>query len=136
MRISKNILIIILIAVLLALGVWLGMSLSDSENSKYSAVYLSTGDIYFGEFSRWPKPHITNAWYLERGANAENQPQIGVVPMKAVFWAPAEHLYLNPKQIIFRTRLRSDSPIVQAMENPTGQPPGPTGGPSGTSTAP
>lgn len=138
-----------LIAILLLAGAWAFKEATD--NSGYSAVYLRSGDIYFGQLSWFPKPHITNAWYLERTAGKDSQPQIGIMPMKNVFWSPSPTLYLNPAEIVWWTKIQSGSQMAKALANggapqgnsanqtgfqgPTTPPPG-SGSTSGTTTSP
>jgi hypothetical protein len=142
---SKNtlIILIVVIVVLVAVGIWVGMHLSSNKTgaaSPYSAVYLSTGDIYFGKFSHFPSPHMTNVWYIQRGVDAKNQPQVGIAPFKSVFWGPIDEVNFNEKQIVLVTKLAADSQVVKAiesggtgMQSPTGAP-APTG--PATSSAP
>lgn len=111
----------VIVLVLLGLGIWLGTYLGGAQSggdSKYSAVYMTTGDIYFGELSWFPTPHITNAWFLQRGTDAQNRPQVGVAPMTSVFWGPSNILNLNAKDIIFWTKIKADSQLAKAMDNP------------------
>ncbi len=110
---------VVLIIVLLALGVWIGKEIgsrSASGPSPYSAVYLSTGDIYFGKLSWFPWPQMTNPWFLQRSQNQ----QLSIAPFQSVFWGPVNRMYLNPKEIVFWTRLRNDSQVVMALTNPSG----------------
>jgi hypothetical protein len=122
--IPKKILIILLIilVIVLGLGIWLGVKILGRENpetpSKYSAVYLQTGDIYFGELSWFPWPSLKNVWLIQRTIDQQNQAQLGIVPLKNSFWGPTDKIYLNPKQVVFWTNLRKDSQLVKALENP------------------
>lgn len=115
--------IAVLIVILVALGVWIGtmmnMQSDEAELSPYSAVYMSTGDVYFGEFSRFPKPHIKNVYLLQRAVDQGNNPQLQIVPLKSVFWAPGDTLYLNGKNIVFWARLRADSQVAKIIEDPS-----------------
>lgn len=118
----KFIILGIIIIAFIVLGVWLGFMLNTlrgTELSKYSAVYLSTGDMYFGELDWFPHLHVKNAWYLQRTVNQQNQPQLGVLPFSGVFWGPSGDIYLNSKQIIFYTRLKADSQMAKALANPS-----------------
>jgi hypothetical protein len=122
--ISKKLLIILLIilVIVLVLGIWLGVKILGRENlespSKYSAVYLQTGDIYFGELSWFPWPSLKNVWLVQRSVDQQNQVQLGIVPLKNSFWGPTDKIYLNPKQVVFWTNLRKDSQLIKALENP------------------
>ncbi len=119
--------LVAVIVVLVLVGVWVGVKLTGNgadEPSEYSAVYLSSGDIYFGKLSWFPWPKIKNVWYIQRGVDAQNQPQLGLAPFTSVFWGPVDEVSLNPKEILFWTRLRESSQLVQAFRNPQAvQPP-------------
>lgn len=120
MQISRRTLIIsaVVLFVLVAAGIWVGMNLGKN-NSDYTAVYLTTGDVYFGKFSWFPTPHISGAWYLQRGVDKNNQPTVGVAPFKNVPWAGDNVLYLSEKQIAMWVSIPSDSQFVKALQNPS-----------------
>lgn len=123
---SKKLLVILIfvVVVLVAIGIWVGSwvlglrSPNPAGPSEYSAVYISTGDIYYGKLDWFPWPRMKNVWFLQRGVNAQNQPQLGIAPFSTAFWGPVDEVYLNPKQIIFWTRLRNDSQVARAFANP------------------
>ena len=126
MKKSRIIFFGILIIVVIILAVWVGILIASNSNgtnptgpSPYSAVYLSTGDIYFGKLSWWPSPHMTDVWYLQRTQGQNGQTQVSIQPMTSVFWGPGNEIDLNSKNIIFSTRLMNNSQVVQVMENPT-----------------
>ena len=124
--ISKKLFIATVAALALLLGivVWSGTSLMSSrqqnptEPSKYSAVYFATGDIYYGILSWFPSPRLTNVWMLQRSVDQNNQPQVAVAPFNRAFWGPVDEIRLNPKQIVFWTKLRNDSQVIKFIENP------------------
>ena len=127
MKISKSLFITIVVVIVLLLvgaGVWVGVIMINGGNSSqsalspYSAVYLSTGDIYFGTLDWSPSPHMENAWFLQRGTDAKGNPTVGVYPFSQVAWGPSNAVYFNSNQIIFWTRLNSTSSIAQLIANP------------------
>jgi hypothetical protein len=113
---------IVILVVLIAIiaGVWMAVSASKDPNgaSPYSAVYLTSGDIYFGKLSWFPQPHLTDVWYLQRSTDASGQTQVSVAPLKSVFWGPMDEVTLNANQILFTTRLSNSSQLVSGFENP------------------
>lgn len=120
---SKKFLIVsvFIVLILIGLGIWVGSGLSQpnpSGPSEYSAVYLSTGDIYYGVFSWFPLPHLSKVWLLQRSVDQNNQTQLSIAPFNRAFWGPIDEVYLNPKQIIFWTKLRNDSQVLKAIQNP------------------
>ncbi len=113
----------LLVVALVAIAVWVGARLVNRESdgarpSAYSAVMLGNGDIYFGKLTWFPSPKIVNAWILQRTVDEKNQVQLGIVPASRAFWAPVDEVNLNSDQIVSWTRLRKDSQLVQALENP------------------
>jgi flagellar basal body-associated protein FliL len=116
----------IIIVAVIALAVWAGILIAGTQSganpaapSPYSAVYLSTGDIYFGKLSWFPSPHMTNVWFIQRSTDQSGQAQVSFVPMKSVFYGPMDEINFNAQDIVFSTRLKNSSQIVAAMENPT-----------------
>jgi hypothetical protein len=116
------VLVLVVVAIIVA-GLWLGLKFLGPKDpagpSEYSAVYLTTGDIYFGKLDMFPWPRMKNVWYLQRGVNQQNQQQLGLAQLKSAFWGPVDEIYLNPKEIVFWTSLRNDSQVAQAFANPS-----------------
>jgi len=115
------VIIIAIVVVLVILGVWAGSFLAGSKQagaSGYTAVFLTSGDVYFGKLSWFPWPKLTKAWFLQRSVDQQNQPQLGLAPFSSVFWGPAGDVFLNPKQILFWAPIASDSSVAKAIENP------------------
>lgn len=122
---SKKLIIIavIVIVIVIALGVWLGFRFFSTPDpagpSQYSAVFMVTGDIYYGKLSWFPWPRLKEVWFLQRGVDPQSQQvQLGIAPFRTAFWGPVDSIYLNPKQILLWTRLRNDSQVAQAFANP------------------
>lgn len=121
------IIVVILVAVfLIGVGILVGVRAvggGDAANggaalSPYSAVYLTTGDIYFGVLDWSPSPHMEDAWFLQRSTDAQGQATVGVYPFSQAAWGPSNEVYFNAQDIVFWTRLSSMSSIAQLMANP------------------
>ncbi len=133
--------LVVLIAVIVVLGAqYISLAKPNPAGpSAYSAVYLASGDIYYGKLDWFPWPRLTNVWFLQR-SQVGGQSQLGITPFKSAFWGPVDEIELNSRQIIFWTRLRNDSQVVKAFENPEllqqqpqpQQPTPPAGGPPST----
>ena len=143
--------VVVVVLVVIGLGIWLGVWISGAIGggaasnpdaaSPYSAVYLTTGDVYFGKLSWFPSPHMTDVWFLQHSTAADGQTQFGVAPFTSLFWTPVDAISFNEKQIVFTTRLKNGSQLVQAIENPQsvqqqGGAGSQAGTPSGTTTQP
>lgn len=107
--------VIVVVLVLAAMGAYkLYKFRHPADASEYSAVYLKSGDIYFGKLDWLPWPRIKNPWILQKTQDGG----VNVVPFASVFWSPVDMIYLNPKEVTFWTYLKSDSNIVKALRNP------------------
>ena len=130
---KKVFIIAVAVALVLGGGVWVGTRLSGGKSSNvspYSAVYLATGDIYFGKLSWFPGPRLDNVWFLQAGLDEENRSRPGVVAFTRAFWQPIDRVYLNPKQIVFWTRLSKESEVAKALEDPGALEPAPAAPPA------
>jgi hypothetical protein len=111
-------LILLLAVVVLAAGIWAGYFISKKNSGllkakpSYAAVYLQTGDVYYGEIHWWPKLHLTKVWYPQVDAQGQTQ----LLPYKGLAWGPSDKLYLNPDQVVGWSYLRSDSELIPAFE--------------------
>ena len=86
--------------------------------SEYSAVYLRTGEVYFGKLDWFPWPRIQNPWLLQKTQDGG----VSVMPLASVFWSPVDVIYLNPKEVTFWTYLKDGSNIAKALKNPSSVP--------------
>ena len=122
---KKKTIIILAIAVILALalGALITFTLlnksQDMKASKFTAVYMASGDIYFGRMDWFPWPRLTNVWYLQRGVDQKNQPQLTIAQFKKIVWSPIDEVYLSPKQMILWTKIKADTELANALENPS-----------------
>lgn len=83
---------------------------------KYSAVYLNTGDIYFGKLSRFPRMTLHDVWFLQKGSDA--QQGFGLSKFEKAFWGPSDEMTINDKNVIWVTELKADSEVIKAIKNP------------------
>ena len=119
------VLFLFVLVVLVGAGVWIGTAMvggnatNPASSSGYSAVYMISGDIYFGKLHSFPKPYLTDALYVTRSTGQNNQPQLGLATFKSAFWSPVGEIYFNPSQVLFTASLRNDSQIVTAIQNPS-----------------
>lgn len=105
--------VIILGAVLLAL---VGYQTLFAE-SAYSAVYLRSGDLYFGKIVRFPYFGLKNVYMLQSTQDPANP--LRIQKFSQIFWGPEDYLRLNREEIVWHTHIRSDSQLTQLlMSNP------------------
>lgn len=136
------VLFLLVLVVLVGAGVWVGMAMVGSHvadpaaPSGYTAVYMASGDIYFGKLHSFPKPYLTDALYVTRSTGTNGQTQLGLATFKSAFWGPVDGIYFNPSQVLFTAPLRNDSQIVAAIQNPSSLTAGAQSGNAATGAAP
>ena len=112
--------IITILIVLIITAVWVTTNFNKAKiESKYSAVYLVTGEIYFGELHRFPQTYLSDAWLLQRNTPTADNIGISILPFNQAFWGPTDKIYLNPDQIVFTAKLRNDSQVKELITGAT-----------------
>lgn len=106
-------LVIILVIVVGAIIYWQKFGFEEP----YYAVYLDTGDMYFGKLSHFPRLSLSDVWYIQRNPQDSQEP-LSISKFERVFWGPEDKLYLNEKNIVWKTKLKSDSPVLNFIKNP------------------
>ncbi len=114
---SQPILLILSMLLLVVVLVLVGFMLWNNTDRTpvYHAVYLNTGDMYFGELSRFPRLKLTNTWHLQQG-----QDGISLNKFSDSAWGPNGTLKLNSEAVVWISRISDDSPLIQAFENQQG----------------
>jgi len=111
----NKILFILLIVLIVALAVVLYWQRGGFKES-YWAVYLDTGDLYFGKLTRFPKLALTDVWFIQRNSQNTQNP-FSLVKFEQAFWGPEDKIYLNEKDIVWKARLRENSQVLQSIKS-------------------
>ncbi len=135
-NINKILLIVVVVLAVVLAGVvvwqnWWG-------KASYSAVYLKTGDLYFGRLSRFPSFGLSHVYILQVNSQDQKNP-INVQKFSNIFWGPEDFIKINREEVVWSAKLKSDSQLVRLIEtnpdlvpSPANQPaaPAPSGNPS------
>ena len=106
------------ILLVLVLGGFLGWQMW-ARNDSYYAVLTLGGDLFFGKMHSFPSSRLTDVWTLQRNQDEKNP--VSLVKFDQSYWGPEDVLYLNKKNIIWKTKLREDSQILSQIKNPSKQ---------------
>lgn len=104
---------VIFIACLVVAGIyaaWL-YGTGASSRSAWYAVYLDTGDLYFGHLSSFPSFALTDAWYVQHTPQGD----LSVSDFSKVSWKPVGVIQINRQHVVWTARIASDSPLLSAM---------------------
>ena len=122
--------IIIVVVVLLALGCaaryyWMNGT-SQIDSSKYQAVFLSNGQVYFGKIHDYytDHPYLTNVYYIQaqNGQASTSTTSAGeanqqLVKLGGEIHAPENEMILNKQSILFVENLTNNGKVVKLIES-------------------
>lgn len=107
------IIVIVLILLIAGWGVW-----KLTSGSQFSAVYLTTGDLYFGKLVRFPVYGMKQVYTLQVNTQDQENP-LSVQKFENVFWGPGDFLRINRDQVIWATPLNEIGQMSQLLtQNP------------------
>ena len=124
----------VLVIVALVIGAMLfsqsGSSSSTSsakvDTSKYQAIFLTNGQVYFGKLSDINSGYvnITDVYYLQvqqavqpadtKTANNE-QPKVSLTKLGNELHGPTDEMHISRDQVLFWENLKGDSTVVKAI---------------------
>lgn len=119
---------IIVVVALAALGFvgryfWMGGSQVDS--SKYQAVFLSNGQVYFGKLHAYytEHPYLTDVYYIQANStdttktSADTNGNQQLIKLGGEIHAPEDEMILNKQSILFVENLTSGSKVVKLIQD-------------------
>ncbi|KKU25857.1 hypothetical protein A3I25_01385 [Candidatus Nomurabacteria bacterium RIFCSPLOWO2_02_FULL_42_17] len=114
---KRNIIITIIVVLIVAVVITITANfLARQGSSEYSLVKLTTGELYVGRLSWFPRPAMRNAHLFQITADPEDatkqNPQL--MPVSESLWAP-KVIYFNPEQIVIRGHIGKDSAIAKTL---------------------
>lgn len=99
----------VLVVILLVLVVWQIFF----GKSSYYAVYMRTGDLYFGKLVRFPSFGLKNVYTLQ--VTQDQQNPVRVQKFADVFWGPEDYLKINKEEVVWYTKLKSEGQLSQLI---------------------
>lgn len=115
MKTINNVLMGLVVVLIIALGGALYWQNREKE-AGYSAVYMDTGDVYFGKLSRFPRMTLRDVWFLQK--ENEMQQGFGLSKFEKAFWGPKDEMVVNDEHVVWITELKTESEVMQAIKNP------------------
>ncbi len=117
---------IALIIAIILLGILVYISFINKVDKKptYHAVFLRTGDMYFGKLSRFPKLTLSDVWFIQRNVD-EKQGGFNLMKYSNAMFGPEDKMEINKENVVWISKLRNDSQVVNYIQS-TPQPTLPT----------
>lgn len=103
-------------------------SAASNKVSKYQAVFLTNGQVYFGKLSNTKGDYVVmeDIYYLQvgpqQGSGSQTQPnqaqpqqEIRLVKLGDELHGPVDKMHINNSQILFYEDLKEDGQVVRAI---------------------
>ncbi|OHA53524.1 MAG: hypothetical protein A2991_03980 [Candidatus Terrybacteria bacterium RIFCSPLOWO2_01_FULL_58_14] len=100
---------------------------------RYAAVYLDTGDLYFGKLTLLPKFTLTDAWLIQPGPE---EGTTSIARFSDAAWKPAGVINFERDHVVFWAPIAEGSQMIDAIEGRIQQPPAGSAAPSGNGLTP
>ncbi|MFA5392134.1 MAG: hypothetical protein WC306_00355 [Candidatus Paceibacterota bacterium] len=87
----------------------------------YYAVYLQTGDMYFGKILRFPRLTLSDVWFLKI-SDQKDQAGFDLIKFSNAMFGPADKMEINRENVVWISKLRDESNVVkyiQAVSQPS-----------------
>lgn len=129
---KKKLLVLFFAVVLVALAFIFGpvvknlieSKLFSARSEQFSAVFLTNGQVYFGEIRDISKDEIIleNVYYLQAGGEGSNNIQgeainqtFRLIKLGDELHGPTDELFVNREHVVFYEYLREDSKVVESI---------------------
>ena len=104
-----------LILAIILLGVLVYATLGNKVNTiknPYYAVFLRSGDMYFGKLSRFPKLTLSDIWFLQVTTQEDQQAGFNLAKFSNAVFGPKDKMELNKENVVWISKLADDSQVV------------------------
>jgi len=111
---NKHLLInIILLAIIALLAVYVFIkNINFETKNPYYAVFLRSGDMYFGKLSRFPKLTLSDVWYLQVTTQEDQQAGFNLAKFTNTVFGPQDKMEINKENVVWISKLSNDSQVV------------------------
>lgn len=105
-----------LIILIILLGYLVVLNTKKISEDRYYAVYLRTGDLYFGKIKWFPKFSMEDIWFIQRTSDQSGQVNFSLVKFTDAVYLPIDRIDINKDNVVWITRLDKDSPVIQEIK--------------------
>lgn len=102
--------VIVLLVVLVGVLAWQQWFGAPS----YYAVYLRTGDLYFGELTTFPNFGLSHVYMLQ--VNSQNtQNPVSIQKFTNVFWGPEDFMNINRNEVVWYAKVSPQGQLATLL---------------------
>lgn len=131
---SNSWVMVVVLVVLIGFAAWwfMGKDNMKISTTKYQAVFLTNGQVYFGQVSNEKSDPVMvkDIYYLRvqrqiqpaaEGAEAD-KPQVSLIKLGNELHGPTDAMRINREQILFIEDLKDDGKVVKAIAEDKNKP--------------
>ncbi len=112
-KLIKILIVIVVVLIIAGIGFFIWRPWSGSG---YYAIYLRTGDLYFGQLVRFPSFGLKNIYTIQ--VNSQNQQNpLSIQKFTNIFWGPEDFMKINKDEIVWMVQLNSAGQLAQLIKN-------------------
>ena len=115
MKAKKITLIILIIVIAVIIVGWLVWKLFLAPVT-FHAVYLTTGDLYFGQLAQFPSFGLKQPYTIQVDTQNQEAP-LSVQRFSSVFWGPGDFMKINRENVVWVVELASQGQLAQLLRN-------------------
>lgn len=104
--------VVIVLVLVIVIVFLLGKQYNWFNKNKYTAAYLQTGELYFGEKVGMTGFNLKNAWLLNKGEDGKYSLQ----EFSQAAWKPVGTMHLAKDKVVFWTNIAEDSDIAKLVK--------------------
>lgn len=102
-----------------------GSAASDIDTTKYQAVFMTNGQVYFGKLSDVTHTYadLTDVYYLQvqqsvqPATDDKKSSQVSLTKLGSELHGPTDKMHISRDQILFWENLKEDSTVVKAIND-------------------
>ena len=108
-KLNKFLLVLVIVLLLILVGIIFWQKMGSQR--PFYAIYLDTGDLYFGRVGNFfLRYSLTDAYLLQRNPNDSEQP-FSLQRWEQVFWQPENKIKINPDKVVWIAKLKTGSEV-------------------------
>lgn len=111
-RLNKILVVIVIVLLVALIGV---IVYKNFFGQSFAAVYLKTGDLYFGKITEFPNFGLKNVYLIQPTGNEQNP--LSIQKFANVFWGPQDYININRNEVVWTAKLSKTSQLLQLMKN-------------------
>jgi len=120
-KVNRILLILVIVLALILIGLFIWQRISFQPT--YYAVFLETGELYFGKLTRFPSFGLKNVYLFQANPQNTTTP-VSIQKFSNIFWGPADFLKINRSKVVWMTKLNPNGQLAQLIKtNPNLVPP-------------